>query len=185
MDKKLLRKHLYEKRCNLTNEYVKTNSGLVFENLKKTEILNFENILVYSDFKNEVQTGDIIKYLFENNKKVYLPVCNCKNFTFEVREIFTADYDVQLNFYGINEPKFSVVTKNKIDCAIIPGIAFDVSGNRIGFGKGYYDKFLSENKDICKIAVCYEFQIIENIPADAHDIPVNFIITENRVIKIY
>jgi len=183
MDKKSLRKEMYEKRCSLSKQFVIMNSAKIFENLINTNLLNLNNVLIYSDFRNEVQTGDIIDYLFSNNKNVYLPVCDCKKTTFAVHQIFNTEYDSQLNFYGIKEPKNSAVTNNKIDCAIIPGIAFDVKGNRIGFGKGYYDKFLFENKDICKIALCYEFQIVDQIPANTHDIPMDYIITENRVIR--
>lgn len=183
MDKKTLRKQIYDNRCILSKEYVITNSKRIFKNLISGNILTYNNILVYSDFKNEVQTGDIINYLFENCKNVFLPVCNIENYTFTVHQIFNADYDSQLNLYGIKEPKYSAVPNDKIDCAIIPGIAFDKKGNRIGFGKGYYDKFLCENKTVCKIALCYEFQLVESIPAHSYDIPMDFIITENRVIK--
>ena len=183
MDKTNIRKTIYKKRCTLGEMYVKKNSAEIFKNLKTTQILGYNNILVYSDFKNEVQTGEIIDYLFKNNKKVYLPVCDCEKLTFSIHEISVSDFDSQLNFYGIKEPKFSKPSNNKIDCVIIPGIAFDTAGNRIGFGKGYYDKFLSENYSVCKIALCYEFQIVEKIPANPHDVPVDLIITEDRVIK--
>ena len=184
MNKKIIREAIYEKRCNLTKEFVKEHSIEIFKNLLKTDILNYNHILVYSDFKNEVKTGDIIKYLLEKNKNIYLPVCNINKLIFHVAKITKLKFDSHINSYGIAEPELSGNIDNVIDCAIVPGIAFDKKGNRIGFGKGYYDKFFDKNKNIFKIALCYELQLVECIPSDPLDYPMDLIVTEDRVIKI-
>ena len=183
MIKSQIRIKVYEKRNKISKDTVKLRSRAIFENLIKTDILKYNNILVYADFKNEVETGDIIAFLLANNKNVFLPVCDVQKCSFSAIKISEPNFDSQLNSYGIAEPKSFVSNEDEIDCAIVPGIAFDKTGNRIGFGKGYYDKYF-ENKNIFKIALCYEFQIVDSIPADSHDFPMNMLITEDRVIKI-
>jgi 5-formyltetrahydrofolate cyclo-ligase len=78
----------------------------------------------------------------------------------------------------------STTSIDQMDLLIIPGIAFDLQGNRIGYGKGYYDRFLFSRKAKCIIGLAYEIQIINEIPNNDHDIPVNIIITEKRTIRI-
>ena len=185
MNKTIIRKEIYEKRRKLNKIFVETNSKNIFINLCKTKVFDFKNILVYSDFKNEVQTGDIIKSLLENKKNVFLPICNIETNTFTTEQICDVEFDAQLNFYGIKEPIKKENSNQTIDCAIIPGIAFDANGNRIGFGKGYYDKFFEKNQSVYKIGLCYEFQIVDSIDVQEHDFPVDLIVTENRVIEIH
>ena len=86
--------------------------------------------------------------------------------------------------YGIFENSISTTIIDKIDLLIIPGIAFDLKGYRIGYGKGYYDRFLSLGKSKCIMGLSYESQIINEIPNNEHDIPVDIIITEKRIIRI-
>lgn len=184
MMKSEIRAKLLQKRSLLSRGEVLKLSNTIYNNLTETNLLDYDNILCYSDFKNEVQTGDIIKYLISCYKNVYLPVCDTEKLIFTPRQISDINFDKQINLYGIFEPKSLLQEKAEIDCAIIPGIAFDLSGNRIGFGKGYYDKYFHNNKNIFKIALCYEFQLLESIPKDKNDCPVDMIITENRVIYV-
>lgn len=185
MDKKVLRNFLKEKRINLSSAYVEDCSFKIFEHLKGTNISNYNNILVYSDFKNEVKTGVIIDYLLSEGKRVYLPKCNTEDKTFVPLEIKTKKFNSIINKYGIDEPQDSTdgFSEIMIDCVIAPGIAFDEKGNRIGFGAGYYDKFLSKNKSVLKIGLCYEFQIVRSIESCVYDIPMNIVITEKRIIN--
>jgi 5-formyltetrahydrofolate cyclo-ligase len=75
------------------------------------------------------------------------------------------------------------LTKKKIDLILTPGIAFDIHGNRVGYGRGYYDKFISKMKNSIKIGIAYDFQIIKQIKEEDYDIPMNFIISEKRKIN--
>jgi 5-formyltetrahydrofolate cyclo-ligase len=96
--------------------------------------------------------------------------------------------DLTVSSFGYPEPileKVSVIDIQEIDFIIIPGVAFDGMGNRVGFGKGYYDKYLSKIKrNIKKTAVAYEYQVLRNVPSESHDIKMDYIVTEKRVIKI-
>lgn len=182
MDKKSIRKEFASKRKLLTKEFVTKASLEIFENLKSTKILDFDRILIYSDFSNEVETDRIIQFLLTHNREVYLPVCNTQTKTFDCvkysKEFLT-------NVYGIDEPanSESLGCEQKIDCAIMPGLVFDNHGNRIGFGAGYYDKFLADNPQVYKIGLCYEFQVCDNIPSEKHDVRLDLLVTEKRLIK--
>ena len=93
--------------------------------------------------------------------------------------------DLKISSYGILEPKkdkIKNISSDKIDLIIVPGVAFDLKGNRMGHGKGYYDRFLNLVKST-SIGLAFEFQIIENIPVESHDKPIDMIITEKRIIK--
>ncbi len=176
---------MLQKRSVLSDNEVSKAGFKVFSLLKDTKILNFKNILVYADFKNEVATRQIIKFLLDNKRGVFLPKCDTETQMFEAVQIERVDYNSVINKYGIDEPLEKRISTNKsknlIDCALVPGIAFDKFGNRIGFGCGYYDKFLKSNPDIYKIGLCYEFQIVDSIRTDSFDIPMDMLITEKRV----
>ncbi|HEC88549.1 MAG TPA: 5-formyltetrahydrofolate cyclo-ligase, partial [Thermoplasmata archaeon] len=86
--------------------------------------------------------------------------------------------------YGILEPRKEFLRiENNADIFIIPGIVFDEDGNRIGYGGGYFDRFLSDFKGK-KIALAYEFQIIKKMPNEKHDVKMDFIVTDKRIIKV-
>lgn len=185
MDKSTLRKIMLDKRKSLSHDECIRMSNTIFENFKKTEILNYKNILVYADFDNEVKTDIITNYLLEKERAVYLPKCNTSNETFTAVRIYKNTTSYSRNKYGITEPAEAHLDLNqKTECVIVPGIAFDIHGNRIGFGCGYYDKFLKENPGVLKIALCYEFQIVDGFLMCDYDIPMDLIITEKRIVRI-
>lgn len=185
MDKSALRKIMLNKRKSLSQNECVRMSNMIFENLKSTEVLNYKNILVYADFNNEVKTDIIINYLLENERAVYLPKCDTTNETFTAVRIYKNTTNYFKNKYGITEPAESHLDLSpKTECVIVPGIAFDIHGNRIGFGCGYYDKFLKENPTVLKAALCYEFQIVDGFEKSEYDIPMDLIITEKRIVRI-
>lgn len=139
-----------------------------------SQINKAETILVYISHKNEV---DIIDYINHNisKKNIVLPRVNKNNL--DLYAIETLD-DLEVGAFGIMEPKTSCkpIEPSNIDLAFIPGIAFDKKRHRIGFGKGFYDQ-LSKNLDCQKIGLAYDFQIVDEIPFESHDLPVDLIIT--------
>ncbi|HIC83915.1 MAG TPA: 5-formyltetrahydrofolate cyclo-ligase, partial [Nitrososphaerales archaeon] len=92
-------------------------------------------------------------------------------------------YTMKTNNLGILEPTDGEICTN-IDVIIVPGLAFDQSGNRLGFGSGYYDKFLNSQSIEYKIALAFDFQVVDKIDIIEHDVPMDLIITENRTIKV-
>ncbi len=181
MNKSEYRKYYKNIRNLIQMEFVNQKSDIITNRLLTIKAFNdAERVFVYLSYGNEVSTDKIIRYLLDNNKCVLVPKCNTKNETMIPVRIYNLS-DLQKGSYGIREPISSDEYKDEIDLAVIPGIAFDRYGNRIGHGKGYYDKFL-ENKSICKIALCYEECLSENrIPVSSDDLPMNYIVTDREV----
>ena len=176
MNKNSIRKEIKNIRNNMNEDEVK-NKSLIIQNKVINLIKEFKDInyFVYKDFKNEVETSLIINYLLDNNKNVYLPKI-INNEMFAVK--YSKDTKLEKGTFGIYEPIGETTNINNFVC-ITPLVAIDLKGNRIGQGKGYYDKFLKDKK--CKkIGICYDFQIVENITKDSYDIPLDIIISEKR-----
>jgi 5-formyltetrahydrofolate cyclo-ligase len=140
-------------------------------------------ILLYASFRSEVDTLRIIQESLQMGKKVMLP--KVKDDTLEIYEINSME-ELAPGYMGIPEPSSSIERGiNDVDMVIIPGAAFDTSGSRLGYGKGYYDRLLSGVKDKPLVALAYEEQIVENIPRETHDIGVDIIITDKRIIDCH
>lgn len=182
MEKKFIRKSMLNIRKNMHKSEVELKSNEIFNNLISKEILiRCNNYLLYSDFNNEVKTGQIIDYLLKNKKSVYLPTCDLNTHTFKANRIYSIDFLSKNNCYGIKEPVGDNCTGDTIECALIPGIAFGTNGMRLGFGGGYYDRYLAKASGIYKVGLCYEFQLCDYIECKPHDIAMDFLVTEKRV----
>jgi len=188
--KKLIRIEALAARNLLKKEEVEYRSRIISKKLEELDGFNNSNLVMcYLDFKNEVITGYFIEKCLKSGKRVAVP----KVFTTPqgqreilASEIYDVENDLEKGFYGILEPKIETtreIDPGEIDLAVIPGTAFDMSGNRIGYGAGFYDRFLKRVKRNClKVGVAFDLQIYEHVPADQNDIPMDIIITENRVI---
>lgn len=177
MTKQQIRKQVLIKREQLTSEEVSLLSYKIFNSLTPL-LLQYKNFFIYNSFKNEVETKQIIKFLIQNKKNVYLP--KIKN-----GKIFAVKFsnDMKKNNYGIDEPNGEKIEISNF-VSIIPAIVLDKQGNRIGFGKGYYDRFLKENECL-KVALCYDFQLFDKIPSEEHDVKMDYIITPTRLINCH
>ena len=138
--------------------------------------------MIYSPLGNETDTFFISKKILDDKKTGILPYTDTKT-----NEIIPIKFDEKTAFkkgaFGILEPtEKQEILKKDINIAISPGSAFDITGQRVGFGKGYYDKFLKDT-NIIKIGFCYDFQICEEIDAEEHDVKMDFLITESGIIK--
>lgn len=135
-----------------------------------------ESFFVYNSVNSEADTKKLIKTLLTKGKAVYLPRVVGK----EMEAVPYSGKFVKSPF-GIEEPMGDAY-RGKIDVAVIPGFAFNLHGDRIGYGGGYYDRFLSDRK-IVKIGYCYDFQIVQSIPVERHDVPVDYLVTDKRCRK--
>lgn len=183
--KNLIRKEIKLKRENLElNEKTKLSSIIIKKFLNLEELKNIKTIMSYMDFKNEVETKGLNKNLLKIGKRVLIPKIDDENDKI-IPIILTEEY--QKGKYGILESNGVKFLEN-IDLIIVPGIVFNEKGERIGFGKGYYDKFLSEyenkNKKILKVSLLYEFQIDNRFNGEEHDKNIDILITERRIIKL-
>lgn len=180
MEKKDIRKTILQSRQALSKEEVYQKSNLIFQTLKEcSEYRNAELLYLYMDFKNEVMTRDIIEDAYKLGKKIAIPKIEENEMHFYYLEQME---DAKTGYFGIREPKSLERVTDSQGIMITPGIAFDLQGYRIGYGKGFYDRYLHTNPVSKKIAIAFEVQIVEAIPYDTHDIPMNIIITEDRTI---
>ena len=181
--KEKLRKEIKEKRRKHSKEENRKKSKETKERLfGLKEYRDAKTILFYVSYNGEVFTHEMIRQAL-NNKKVVVPISNKEDYSLSLSKLKSWD-DLELSSYDILEPKKDCVKEvsiNDIDLIIVPGVGFDLKGNRIGHGKGYYDRLLSEAK-ATTIGLAFEFQIVEKIPIDEHDKPVNLIVTEDRII---
>jgi len=160
-----------------TESHSRKIMGLLFS-LK--EYKEAKTVLFYLSKGSEVQTKEMIKKTLKD-KEICLPVTDKLSHNIVICR-FNGFDGLHQGAYGILEPKdLQIVDLFEIDLVIIPGIAFDRTGARIGHGKGYYDKLL-KNLGIPKIALAFSSQIVEEIPREDHDVDVDKIITENGVI---
>lgn len=175
------------KRENLSREEVLKKSQQIHKNL--TELSKFresDSISIYVAKKksNEVETREIIKSLIKEGKNVLIPFVDGENLKLHLLK--DPDSELDQGAFGVLEPKPKQKTPfplQKVDLIIVPGLAFDLEGHRLGYGKGYYDRLLKQAPSRTTfVGLSYEFQISEKIPHNEEDVPIHKIVTEERTI---
>lgn len=183
-DKSTLRKEYLRVRRDLCDKKEKDNG--IFERLVSLEILEKADlILAYASSPIEVDTRRFIEYTLEKGKMLALPVCAESGNTMCFYRIESPDCLIPGKYKGIPEPdktKCKIATIGDNTVCLVPGLSFDKSGYRLGFGKGYYDRFLSENT-VRTVGLCYEECMRETLPSDIHDKRVSVIVTEKEIYK--
>jgi 5-formyltetrahydrofolate cyclo-ligase len=175
MPKNKLRQAIFEKRKSLSLEEASERSRIIIEKLKKDEdYINSKIVMFYVSKNNEVHTHDLIKEALKEKKVIVPKVADRGILCCELSEFEKMDFGC----YGILEPTDEILCNtDDIDLIIVPGIVFDNSGHRVGYGKGYYDNLLKKAR--CKkIGLAYDFQVIEKIPKDEWDEKMDKVITD-------
>lgn len=181
MNKNELRKIYLSKRKNIEN---KEEKSLIINNKikKMSEYKNAKIIAIYKSLPSEVNTTSLINDSIKLGKDVVLPKVEKEELKF-YKITSLEDSFIKSNF-GVEEPlgeENNYIDKNDIDLVIVPGICFDKEKNRLGFGKGYYDRYL-QNVNINTIGICFEEQIVENrIPITEYDVKIKKIITDKKI----
>ena len=176
MDKIELRKQMINKRLDLSREDYATKSNLIISKLKQhPDFINAKTIGVYVSFKNEVDTISLIKEIV-NEKSICVPKTDGNLMNFYL--INSLD-ELKKGNFGILEPlnQGKIINKENIDLLIVPIVAFDSNHNRLGYGGGYYDRYL-KNYFGKVIGLAFSFQQIEILPVESFDIPIKTIIDE-------
>ena len=178
-----IRKQILEKRSNLSFEEVDKKSELIIENLTPY-LKNAQNIMIFTDMKNEVRITKLIELYPEKNFFIS-KIVNSKNREMKINKY--NENELVLHKFGYYESSSDDFYDEKIlDIVVVPALAFDSIKNRIGFGGGYYDTFLNKvrekNKNTLFIGVCYDFQMIEEVPLEGHDITLDLVINESEVL---
>jgi len=186
--KQTLRKQFLQHRNNLPVKEIAEKSSKICESIiNLPQFIKCDTIFTYQSFGSEVDTKLLIEHAWNTGKKVCIPKVADKNkmdFYF-----IKKGQPLKENTYGILEPTeeegsaFALPDEKSI--FIIPGLAFDKNGYRIGYGAGYYDFYFAKHKPKLKIGICFDFQVTDNAYPDSHDIPVSVIVTEKRIIELY
>lgn len=181
-----IRKRILEVRKGLTDDEVMSKSEAIVQKVIKTpEYEEADNILLYADYCREVMTRGIFDDAILRKKRVYFPRADKLTNTMEFYQIVSVR-QLERGYMDILEPKedirFCYKFRPKEDTlAILPGVAFDIAGYRIGYGKGFYDRYLVNKRQLSTMALAYACQIVDEIPRDEHDIRMDKIVTEEII----
>ena len=175
MDKKELRKQIREKKRAMTPEEIQSASQKLKELFLATEqYQKAKTIYGYLPYNQEVRTVPILEQTLVDGKRVAVP----KIFGDEMKFIYLTDLtQVAEGYAGIPEPVADApVADDPTALVLMPGLAFDKEGHRVGYGGGFYDKFLTQEPEHPTVALCYDFQILEELPTEEFDIPVDLVL---------
>lgn len=179
MDKAAVRRRMLKERSSLQGEFIQCASGTIEDRFWK-EFDDYQRYLLYVDFDGEVATSMLTQKLVEKGKEVFLPILKSDE------ELDVGKYErsekLKKNKFGIMEPNL-VCEETVFDVAVIPGVAFDKACNRLGFGKGYYDRLLEKIHVSQSIGFAFEMQIVDELPSEAHDIPMDIVLTERNLYR--
>lgn len=187
MTKEEIRKKILSQRFKMSQREVQAKSEVICSYLISSKQFREAKIIsLYSPIKKEVRTEDIFNAAIDKGKIVGFPVSDPKNLEITYFEVDGMS-ELLKGTYGIMEPpsdKERMINVSDIDLIIIPGVAFDERGFRIGYGGGYFDRLLGRD-DIKAItmALAFDSQVVSKIPEESHDVRVDFIFTESRRIK--
>lgn len=185
MDKQNLRKSLKEKRKGIPEEKKVIYDKEISKRIIQSDYFkNALQVLVFASSDDEFDTRYIIEKCRMEYKRVFYPVCTDDKGDMKFLKVDSAG-DLQIGMYGIPEPKSycKEYKSNDNDIVVVPCLSVDKNGYRIGYGKGYYDRFL-KNFNGVSICPCYEEMVTDTLPIDEYDIKVNIIVTENKIKEV-
>jgi 5-formyltetrahydrofolate cyclo-ligase len=187
LDKKILREKVLQKRADLSPKNIIEYSDIIAEKLYKMDSYKeAKTIMSFISFDSEVNTHEIIKRSISHNKSIVVPITIPKTKELKVSEVLDFS-ELELGYYNILTPKkkyIRFIDPSTIDLILVPGVVFARNGYRVGYGGGYYDRFLSKfEKKVDKIGLAFDLQVTDEVPTDSFDIPVDLIITEKEIIN--
>ena len=181
MKKSELRKEIKNRKRQFTSQQLSELSFVVVMRLLAHQRLkDARTVMLYYSLPDEVYTHTLVDALLASGKRVLLPRVTGEG-TMELR-LYTGPQSLEQGAYNIMEPVGEVFTDYaQIDLAVIPGVAFDRQLNRMGRGKGFYDRLLPQLGDAYKIGICFDFQLVESIECEEHDIKMNEVISNTTL----
>lgn len=190
-NKQKIRTQMKEKRDAISEEIRREKEKIItYRLINSGWFAKAENILVYAAIKSEVRLWDFVQKAWKNNKRLFFPKVSGRQMdffcihseeelaegAFSVLEPDTDQYRLELFHAGTFSPEASVM--------LVPGVAFSEDGYRIGYGGGYYDRYLAAHRDLYTAGIAYAEQFVPRIPAEEHDIQLNEIISDKEVLKL-
>lgn len=180
-EKTSLRKLLLGRRDNLSADFMKIASKQIQKNLKRIESYReAQTIASYYSIGSEVRTQDIMQEIISDGKTLALPKIDNGMLVFYNVKKFE---DLEKGEFGIMEPKQNCSVVDKFDIILVPAVAMTRAGQRLGYGKGFYDRFLA-GKNITSVALTYSRLVVKHIPRSDNDVQINWVVTEDQVITV-
>ena len=178
MDKKALRREIGAKKRALSPEEIESRSAVLADKLFNTEqYRQAKSLYAYLSFNQEVRTAPIIQRAWADGKRVAVP----KVIGDEMVFIWIDSFDnlAPQGAYNITEPiEDGPVADDESALVLMPGLAFDPEGHRVGYGGGFYDRYLARQPHHPTVALCYDFQLYTQLDVDDYDVPVDVVITD-------
>ena len=177
MDKKALRRAIGEKKRAMTSAQIEEASRCLTEKFLNTDFYrNCKSVYAYLSYNQEVRTDALIRRAIQDGKRVAVP----KVYGGQMRFIWLDDPDrIAPGAYNIPEPIADApVADDKTALVLMPGLAFDRKGHRLGYGGGFYDRFLAKETEHPLVALCYGFQLLDHLETEQHDVPVDCVIAD-------
>lgn len=180
MQKSKIRKLIKSRKSQLAEAERIEKSGKAFSLLETIpDFANATNILAYFSLPDELYTEPFL-HRWHERKHIFLPRVNGD----DIDILHYHPDHMRQGAFGIYEPAGDILADiSQMEVVIVPGVAFDRRGNRVGRGRGYYDRLLSGCHAI-KIGICHDFQILEGIPADSHDVTMDYVVTNDEIIDL-
>ena len=181
-EKKLIRKQIFKLRKECTDSQVEAWSRQIAQKVAELpEFQSAQKILAYADYNHEVMTGFIIEEAWKQGKEVAVPKVVGQDMVFYKLTDFS---QLEKGYFGIPEPARGEIVQWEDAMMVMPGVAFDPQNHRVGYGGGFYDRFLEKHLQIKRVAVAFDFQILPSVPAEPTDISPEIIVTENKIYQL-
>ncbi|WP_372796029.1 5-formyltetrahydrofolate cyclo-ligase [Pontiella sp.] len=183
--KQQIRSEIVLQRNALNVQWLETASQRLVQRFQTLEeFQSSKTVALYKAIAGEVNLDPLFPLCWEQGKRTCMPVFNRALRIYEMAEV-TRDTPFRTAHYGIREPiEPSLLKMQEIDLIAVPGVAFDLSGNRLGRGGGYYDRMLAQFSGAAA-GICFDFQVLESVPVSAHDIPMSHLVTETKSVKVH
>ncbi|HKJ14737.1 MAG: 5-formyltetrahydrofolate cyclo-ligase [Desulfobulbaceae bacterium] len=188
-DREALRQKILGARDGLSDKVRQAKSISVMQNFwTLLGMQQWSTLFIYVNFRSEVETLELIKKCINRDIRVAVPLVEASAVRMIPLLIKDPEQDLVPGYYNIPEPdpkKSLRLEPGEIDAAVIPGSVFDIHGGRLGYGGGYYDRFLLNDAPQAKrIGLAFELQVVDNVPLEPHDQPLDILITEERIVNI-
>jgi 5-formyltetrahydrofolate cyclo-ligase len=185
-EKKIFRRAALRARDALSEQQRRQKSSLIMERMYRLPLVKDAcSWFVYVSFSSEVETHSLLSTLLADGKHVSVPCVDRSSHMMSASRLTSIEHDLAPGGFGILEPAVGClrpVESSTIDVVIVPGSAFSVDGFRLGYGGGYYDRFL-KNCPAVTIGLAFDMQVVGRVPHDQqHDVPLDYIVTEKRLI---
>lgn len=183
MDKRLLRQNILQKRRQLSPSEVMATSAKLVSHLLTWDVLQKANIcMAFLSMADEPQLDELIRHLLDQGKTVCVPRMGPIFGQMDAAAI-TNLRDIVTGRIGLRMPAPGSITvpPSDIEVILVPGVAFDRSGNRLGMGAGYYDRFLQYTPNAVLAGIAWGVQVVGNVPSEQHDIPMRWLVTEDGI----